>query len=134
MNKKAPSLKIVESKQKNLSQAGLNAFFKLAQAWALNLKEQMDLLGLNATSTYYQWKKQAPKELSRDTLERLSHLLGIYKALQILFPDPKVADAWVKKSNQAPLFEGLSALEKMRQSLADLYQVRAYLDAQRGAW
>ena len=48
-----------------------------------------------------------------DTLERLSYLLGIYKALQILLPDPHAADEWVRKPNTAPPFGGSSALERM---------------------
>ena len=65
--------------------------------------------------------------------ERISYLLGIYKALQMLFPEPAQADAWVKKPNQAPLFGGRSALERMLGGqVADLYVVRQYLDAQRG--
>jgi hypothetical protein len=68
-----------------------------------------------------------------DTLERLSYLLGIYKALQILLPDPQAADEWVRKSNSAPPFGGDSALERMLSGqVADLYVVRQYLDAQRG--
>ena len=66
-------------------------------------------------------------------LERLSYLLGIYKSLQILLPDPVAADAWVRRPNTALLFGGRSALERMLSGqVADLYVVREYLDAQRG--
>jgi hypothetical protein len=62
-------------------------------------------------------------------------LLGIYKALQILLPDPQAADAWVRQPNQAPFFGGRSALERMLSGhVADLFVVRRYLDAQRGGW
>jgi hypothetical protein len=71
--------------------------------------------------------------LPRDTLERLSYIFGIYKALQILLPRSDAADAWVKKANTAPIFGGRSALERMLSGqVADLYVVRQYLDAQRG--
>jgi hypothetical protein len=73
--------------------------------------------------------------LPRDVLERLSYVFGIYKALQILLPDPAAADAWVRKPNEAPGFGGRSALEKMLSgNVADLYEVRRYLDAERGGW
>ena len=63
--------------------------------------------------------------LSRDTLERLSYLLGIYKALQILLPDPAAADAWVRRPNAAPLFAGRSALDRMLAgNVSDLSAVR----------
>jgi hypothetical protein len=66
-------------------------------------------------------------------LERISYVLGIYKALQILLPDPARADAWVRASNGAPLFAGRSALERMLAgNVSDLYAVRSYLDAERG--
>jgi hypothetical protein len=71
--------------------------------------------------------------LPRDTLERLSYLLGIYKALQLLLPEAQAADEWIRRPNEAPLFGGRSALERMLSgNVADLYLVRQYLDAQRG--
>lgn len=51
--------------------------------------------------------------MSRDALERLSYLFGIYKALQILLPKPESADAWVHRPNKATPFQGQSALDRM---------------------
>lgn len=117
-------------------QAGpaLRAFFNMAELWKLSASQQMALLGLGAQSTFFKWKADADNaRLSRDTFERISYLLGIYRALQILLPDPAAADAWLKKPNDAPLFGGRSALERMLSGhVADLYVVRQYLDAQRG--
>ena len=68
-----------------------------------------------------------------DTLERISYVLGIYKALQILLPDAARADAWVRQPNSAGPFGGRSALERMMGgNVGDLFVVRQYLDAQRG--
>lgn len=119
-----------------MSAAGLRAFFNIAQAWGLTGEEQMLLLGSPGRTTFFKWKS-APEgvELKRDTLERLSYLLGIYKALQILLPDAAAADAWVKKPNAAPLFGGKSALDRMLGgNVGDLMAVRQYLDARRGGW
>lgn len=111
----------------------LRAFFKLAEQWELRISDQRRLLGDPPESTFYKWKRQQEGSLGRDVLERISYLLGIYKDLQILFPDAKQADAWVRKPNTAPLFGGASALERMLSgNVADLYVVRQYLDAQRG--
>lgn len=121
---------------RDISAAGLRAFFNIAQAWGLNTDEQMTLLGSPGRSTFFKWKA-APEnaDLKRDTLERISYLLGIYKALQILLPDSSAADAWVKKPNAAPLFAGKSALERMLGgNISDLLAVRQYLDARRGGW
>ena len=119
---------------RDLSAAGLRAFFNIARDWGLSTDEQMVLLGAPGRSTFFKWKS-APEaaDLKRDTLERLSYLLGIYKSLQILLPDPRAADAWVRQPNSAPPFGGRSALERMLSGqVADLYVVRQYLDAERG--
>lgn len=111
----------------------LRAFFALAERWKLRGAEQRTLLGDPPESTYFKWKKQQDGALSRDVIERISYLLGIWKDLQILFPDPAQADAWLRKPNDAPLFGGRSALDRMLSgNVADLYVVRQYLDAQRG--
>ena len=93
------------------------------------------MLGDPPRSTYFLWKRTGAGQLSRDTLERVSYVLGIYKALQILLPQAEAADTWVRKPNAAPLFDGRSALDRMLSgNVADLYVVRQYLDAQRGGW
>jgi hypothetical protein len=121
---------------REISAAGLRAFFNIARDWGLSTDEQMVLLGAPGRSTFFKWKA-APEaaDLKRDTLERLSYLLGIYKALQVLLPDTTAADAWVKKPNAAPLFGGKRALDRMLGgNVADLLAVRQYLDARRGGW
>ncbi len=112
---------------------GLRAFANIAEAWKLSIAEQLQLLGIGSRSTFFKWRRERAPRLPRDTLERLSYLLGIYKSLQILLPDPKAADEWVRRSNDAAPFGGRSALERMLSgNVADLYVVREYLDAQRG--
>jgi hypothetical protein len=121
--------------RKALSAAGLKAFFRLSTLWKLTVAEQMTLLGVTARSTFFHWRKDPQVDLPKDTLERLSYLLGIYKALQILLPNEQAADAWVRTPNDAPLFGGRSALQRMLSgNVADLFLVRQYLDAQRGGW
>ncbi len=112
---------------------GLRAFVALAESWGLTIPQQLTLLGIGSRSTYFKWRKEREPRLPRDTLERLSYLLGIYKSLRILLPDDAAANAWVHKPNDAPLFGGRSALERMLSGqVADLYVVRQYLDAERG--
>ena len=116
-----------------LAAPALRSFFRLAEYWKLRIAEQRKLLGDPPESTFYKWKRQQEGSLSRDTIERISYLLGIWKSLQILFPDPAQADAWLRQPNQAALFGGDSALQRMLSgNVADLYVVRQYLDAQRG--
>jgi Protein of unknown function (DUF2384) len=116
-----------------LAGPALRAFFRIAEAWGLNTAQQRSLLGSPPSSTYFKWKKQGDGALPRDVLERISYVLGIYKALQILLPDPLRADGWVHEANAAPVFGGGSALTRMLAgNVSDLYVVRQYLDAQRG--
>ncbi len=117
-----------------LAAAGLRAFERIAEAWGLTVEQQLMLLGQPARSTFFQWRKQPEKaQLPRDTLERLSNLLGIYKSLQILLPDAAAADAWVRQPNSAAPFGGRSALDRMLAgNVSDLNLVRRYLDGVRG--
>ncbi|MEE4199564.1 MbcA/ParS/Xre antitoxin family protein [Erythrobacter sp.] len=122
----APSLS-----RRELTGPALRTFFNIAKAWGLNEAEQMRLLGLDSRSTLQSWKRGKVAALSKDALERISYVLGIYKGLQILLPAS--ADDWVRKPNAAPVFGGRSALERMMSgNVADLFVVRRYIDAQRG--
>ena len=125
-----------EPSMADMSAAGLRAFFRIAQDWELSTEEQIVLLGSPGRSTFFQWKKTPQTaRLNRDTLERLSLLLGIYKSLQILLPQPAASDSWVKRPNSAPPFGGRRALDRMLAgNISDLVAVRQYLDAMRGGW
>lgn len=118
---------------RTVSAPALRTFFKIAERWNLNVSEQMKLLGITARSTYFKWKQDLDGRLTRDTLERISYILGIFKALNTLLPGEEAADAWIKKPNDAPIFGGESALKRMLSGhVSDLYVVRQYLDSERG--
>lgn len=117
--------------RRDLTGPALRTFFNIAKAWGLNEVEQMRLLGLDSRSTLQSWKRGKVAALSKDALERISYVLGIYKGLQVLLPAS--ADEWVRKPNAAPAFGGKSALDRMMSgNVADLFVVRQYVDAQRG--
>jgi len=128
------SLAFADVSDERLASAGLRAFVRIAEAWGLSVDEQLVLLGQPARSTFFAWRQHPEKaRLSRDTLERLSNLLGIYKSLQILLPEPAAADAWVRQPNSAEAFGGRSALQRMLAgNVGDLNFVRRYLDGVRG--
>jgi len=117
-----------------MSAAGLRAFVRIAAAWGLSVEDQLVLLGQPSRSTFFAWRKHPEKAtLPRDTLERLSNLLGIYKSLQVLLPDPAAADAWVRQANDAAPFAAGSALKRMLAgNVSDIHLVRCYLDGVRG--
>ncbi|WP_296743922.1 antitoxin Xre-like helix-turn-helix domain-containing protein [Mesorhizobium sp.] len=117
--------------RKDLTGPALRTFFRIAEAWNLQEQEQMRLLGLESRSTFQSWRRGAVAAISKDALERISYVLGIYKGLHILLP--KTADQWIRKSNTAGIFGGRSALDRMTSgNVADLYVVRQYVDAQLG--
>ena len=121
----------------NLAGPGLRAFFSIAVNWQLNVEEQMKLLGVTSRLTLQRWNGRAMRHealaLHRDTLERISYVLGIYKAINTLVPIPERADAWMRAANSGGIFHGQSAVDRMTSgNIGDLYAVRHYLDAQCG--
>ena len=119
--------------RKRLSGPGLRAFFPIASAWGLSVTEQRALLGWPAASTFHKYKSGQHGTLSFDTLTRLSLILGIYKALQLLYPEPALADAWVRLPNTNDIFGGKPPLTLMIDDGIDgLYRVRRLLDGRRG--
>jgi hypothetical protein len=119
--------------RRRLSGPALRAFFKIADSWGLSVSEQRGLLGWPAASTYHKYKTGDHGALAFDTLTRLSLILGIYKSLQVLYPEPAFADAWVRMPNTHPLFGGRPAIETMVSGGIDaLYRVRRLVDGRRG--
>jgi uncharacterized protein (DUF2384 family) len=116
-----------------LGATALTAFFNITGAWGLSAEEERTLLGAPPRSTFFKWKSERSARLSPDTLERISYVMGIYKALRILLPTEEAANDWIKKPNTAHGFSGKSALDRMLAGrVIDLADVRRYLDAERG--
>lgn len=111
----------------------------IARLWGLTDDQLSVLLGGIGRTTLQRWKAQLAAEgrisaeFGPDTLDRVSYLLGIHKALRILFMDSAQADGWVKRPNDGPGFGGRSALDRMLDGrMDDLRYVRRYLDGWRG--
>lgn len=122
-----------EADRQRLSGPGLRTFFRIADGWDLNSDEQRTLLGGISRSSLNNWKNGLGGTLSRDQLERVSLVLGIYKASRVLFADGDGARRWFKAANGDYAFAGLSPLQRMlRGGISDLYAVRRYLDSWRG--
>ncbi|MDZ5696038.1 MbcA/ParS/Xre antitoxin family protein [Chelativorans sp. M5D2P16] len=112
--------------------AMFRAVVNLFGRWGLTDEQAGVLLDLPAR-TYRRWKAGEIGRIDRDGKARLSNLMGIHKALRIIFREPQRAYDWVGKPNAA--FGGRSALEVMLEGeLTDLMRVRRYLDAERGGW
>lgn len=117
---------------KDLSGA-LQAVHNIFNAWDLSIDERLKLLAIPKT-TYYRWSRAATLEdIPPDTLERMSYVLGIWKALHILYAEPHAANEWLRRPNSDPTFAGNTPLESMKHGqVADLYRVRHFLDGWRG--
>src|SRR5215471_9497787 len=121
--------------RRQMSGPAMRTFFNVAAAWKLTNDEQRALLGWPPESTFYKYKAGQIAALPYDTLIRISLLLGIYKDLQILYPEPALADSWVRLPNTNPLFGGKPALVLMIDGGIDgLFHVRRLLDSRRGGW
>lgn len=123
----------VSANGKMIGRVALKGFFNITNEWGLKPYEQKVLLGGIPDSTYAKYKALPDVKLSNDMLERISYILGIYKALRILFPTLKQSSEWVNKDNTALPFQGKSALTYMLAGrVTDLADVRRYLDWIRG--
>jgi len=108
--------------------AALNLFGK----WELTDEQAATLLDM-PVRTFRRWKAEGPGRISRDGRARLSNLMGIHKALRIIFSEPQRGYAWIRTGNTA--FAEASALDVMLGGeLTDIMRVRRYLDAERSGW
>jgi hypothetical protein len=118
--------------RERLSGSALKGFFKLVKAWGLRDDEACNLLGGLSSSAFYEWKKKPGRVLEVDRITRISYLLGIYKALHILYGDD-LADRWVSMPNRNRIFDGKTPLATMQEGgIPALRTVRQLLDARRG--
>ncbi|MFY9558695.1 MAG: antitoxin Xre-like helix-turn-helix domain-containing protein [Terriglobales bacterium] len=118
--------------QEKLSPAASRAFFSLAAHWKLRDEDARSLLGGISNGSFYQLKRSISKTLDQDKLTRISLLVGIFKALNILY-STRLADAWVQLPNANPIFAGESPLAYMRKGgVPSMLRVRQLLDARRG--
>lgn len=111
-------------------------FFNLAGAWQMDVAEQRAALGGVSKQTIYNWRAQPERaRFTTDQLDRISYLVGIYKALHIIFTRPEQADSWIRRPNAAPPFGGKPAAALLFSGrMENLIRVRRYLDAARGTW
>lgn len=112
--------------------AMFRAIVNLFRLWEITDEQAAVVLDMPVRS-YSRWKADGSGRINRDKKTRLSNLMGIHKALRIIFREPRRAYSWIKAPNEA--FAGRSALDIMLGGeLTDLMRVRRYLDAERGGW
>ena len=118
--------------QETLSPSDLLGFFQIAGLWKLRDEDARGLLGGISNGAFYNLKRRLARTLDQDKLTRISLLVGIFKALNILYSG-KLADAWVQLPNANPMFGGESPLACMiKGGVPAMIRVRQLLDARRG--
>ena len=119
--------------RRRLSPAAVRGFLAIMEKWDLRDPDARQLLGGMSTGSFYALKKEPKRRvLDQDTLTRISLLVGIFKALNILY-SPKLADAWMKLPNTNPIFRGLTtAAYIIQRGQPGMVSVRQLLDARRG--
>ncbi len=119
--------------RRRLSPAAVKGFLAIMEKWDLRDPEARQLLGGMSTGSFYALKKDPKgRTLDQDTLTRVSLLIGIFKALNILY-SPKLADAWITLPNTHPIFRSLTPVDYIIQrGQPGMLNVRQLLDAWRG--
>lgn len=120
------------SERERLSKSALKGFFNLIEKWGIRDEDARELLGGLSSSAFYDWKKNPDRVLEVDRINRISYLIGIYKALHIIYGD-KLADKWVTLPNKNVIFARRTPLEFiLAGGMIAMQTVRMLLDARRG--
>lgn len=118
---------ISDAEGEAMARAVVNLFAK----WDITDAQASVLLGGLSPRTWARWKTGTIGRVPRDLKSRLSNLMGIHKALRIIFTEADRAYGWIKRPNDA--FGETPALDVMLGGeLTDIMRVRRYLDSARG--
>jgi|GEM_PF-100981 len=121
-----------KQERERLSDGAVAAFLNIMQQWAVKDDIARQLLGGISNGAFYDLKKTRSRALDEDRLRRISYLVGIFKALNVLY-DPTLADRWMQMPNTNRLFGGSTPLTYLVSGgLPALMTLRRLLDARRG--
>lgn len=118
-----------------LSASALKGFFRLADHWQLRDEDAKRLLGGVTNGPYYEMKRHpGARVLDADRLLRISYLLGIFSALNVLHGQP-LADEWIRLPNANRIFGGGTPLAYMiKGGPPAMSTVRRMLDARQAGF
>lgn len=129
----APIVDLSDRKERErLSPDATRAFFNIMARWKIRDADGRRLLGGISNGAYYAMKKGSGGTLDEDRLRRISYLVGIFKALNLLYSE-KLADRWMQLRNSNRIFRGTTPHAYLMQGgLPAFAAVRKLLDARRG--
>ncbi len=118
--------------RERLSPSAIRTFFNIMGKWSVRDDAARALLGGVSNGRFYEMKKSPERTLDADALTRISYLIGIFKALNILYSEA-LADAWIRRPNSNRIFGGQAPLAAMiAGGLPAMQTIRRLLDARRG--
>ena len=129
----SPVVDLTSKKERErLGPTAVRTFFNIMTRWNIRDENARMLLGGMSNGPFYEMKKNPDRVLDTDRLTRISYLIGIFKALNILYSQ-KLADRWVQLPNSNPIFAGQTPVDYMvKGGLPAMQTVRRLLDARRG--
>jgi TIR domain len=116
--------------RKRVSVAAITAFLQIVKRWHVRDEDARTLLGGMISQRTLDRMKAGRTQwtLPVDTLTRISYIMGIYKALQIVHSRP-FADKWVNERSGEHIFKGQTPLAYMIQGgIPAMSVVRRELD------
>ena len=121
-----------KAERQRLSPAAIRAFLNIMDRCTVRDEDARGLLGGMSNGPYYEMKKNPDRVLDADRLLRVSYLVRIFKALNLLY-DELLADAWMQRANSNRIFGGRTPLGYiLTGGLPAMQTVRRLLDARRG--
>src|SRR6201988_2360938 len=121
----------LRTERERLSPAALRTFFNIMTRWQVRDEDARGLLGGVTNGPFYEMKKNPDRVLDPDRLLRISYLIGIFKALNLLYSEA-LADEWIRRPNTNAIFAGQTPRAYLTSGGRPAMQiVRRLLDARR---
>ena len=117
-------------REKVRGRIALKGFFNICREWNCSREQMRKMLGGISESSLADYEKLPYEILSRDRMERISCILGIYRAIREMYPTAERANFRIRLETSEPPFSGCSALDFMvRGSMKHLIQTRQFFEA-----
>jgi len=111
-------------------QVALKGFFKICREWGCSREEMAHILGGISNRILAKYETAPHLKLPQEHMERISYILGIYKATREMYPTAERANRRIRLETSEHPFSGCSAMDFMvKGSMENLVEARRYFDA-----